>query len=148
METKVEKWRGHDVRFMNINDEWCAVVDDICEALNVANSELDDSDIVKIQNADYDDCLILANELGVYDLLLKSDIPEAKSFKRWSTRVLRKLRKGVGLKPFEVFRMTEPDIQEDIDRILDTLFYDEKTGKLMQSITVAGGDVEQVEFLG
>ena len=94
----------------------------------------------------YDNCLILANELGVYDLLLKSDIPEAKSFKRWSTRVLRKLRKGVGLKPFEVFRMTEPDIQEDIDRILDTLFYDEKTGKLMQSITVAGGDVEQIVF--
>ena len=44
--------------------------------------------------------------------------------------------------------MTGPDIQEDIDHILDTLFYNEETGKLMQSVTVAGGDVEQVEFLG
>ena len=26
--------------------------------------------------------------------------------------------------------------------------YDEETGKLMQSVTVQGGDVEQVEFLG
>ena len=43
-------------------------------------------------------------------------------------------------------RMTEPEIQEDIDHILDTLFYDEETGKLMQSVTVAGGDVEQVVF--
>ena len=42
--------------------------------------------------------------------------------------------------------MTDKDIQDDIDHLLDTLFYDETTGKLMQSITVAGGDVEQVEF--
>lgn len=42
--------------------------------------------------------------------------------------------------------MTEPDIQEGIDHILDTLFYDEETGKLMQSVTVASGDVEQVMF--
>ena len=44
--------------------------------------------------------------------------------------------------------MTDDDIQEDIDHILDTLFYDEETGKLMQSVTVAGGDVEQVVFEG
>ena len=45
-------------------------------------------------------------------------------------------------------RMTDADIQEDIDHILDTLFYDEETGKLMQSVTVAGGDVEQIVFEG
>lgn len=45
-------------------------------------------------------------------------------------------------------RMTEPEIQEDIDHILDILFYDEETGKLMRSVTVQGGDVEQVVFEG
>ena len=45
-------------------------------------------------------------------------------------------------------RMTEPEIQEDIDHILDTLFYDEETGILMRSITVQGGDVDQVPFEG
>ena len=44
-------------------------------------------------------------------------------------------------------RMTEPDIQQYIDNLLDTLYWDENTGKLMQSVTVQGGDVEQVEFM-
>lgn len=59
---------------------------------------------------------------------------------------MKKLRKRVGLEGYEVMRMTEPEIQEDIDRILDTLYFDEETGKLMQSVTVQGGDVEQVPF--
>ena len=59
---------------------------------------------------------------------------------------MQKLRNRVGLEQYEVMRMTNPDIQEDIDHILDTLFYDPETGKLMQSVTVAGGDVEQVVF--
>ena len=42
--------------------------------------------------------------------------------------------------------MTDPEIQEDINHILDTLYWDEETGKLMQSITVQGGDVDQVPF--
>ena len=59
---------------------------------------------------------------------------------------MQKLRKTVGLEGYEVMRMTEPDIQDSIDCILDTLFYDEETGKLMQSVTVQGGDVELVPF--
>ena len=59
---------------------------------------------------------------------------------------MQKLRSRVGLEQYEVMRMTEPEIQENIDHILDTLFYDETTGKLMESVTVSGGDVEQIEF--
>ena len=44
--------------------------------------------------------------------------------------------------------MTDPDIQDSIDNILDTLFWDEETGRLMQSVTVQGGDVEQIPFEG
>ena len=58
----------------------------------------------------------------------------------------QKLRTHAGLEQYEVMRMTEPEIQEDIDHLLDTLFYDEETGKLMQSVTVQGGDVEQIPF--
>ena len=43
-------------------------------------------------------------------------------------------------------KMTDPEIQEDIDHILDNLFYDEETGMLMESVTVQGGDVEQIPF--
>lgn len=43
-------------------------------------------------------------------------------------------------------RMADQDVQDDIDHFLDDLFYDEETGQLMQSVTVQGGDVEQIPF--
>lgn len=33
---------------------------------------------------------------------------------------------------------------EDWDNQADTIFFDEETGMMMQSVTVAGGDVEQI----
>ena len=92
--------------------------------------------------------MLAVNEIGIYEALFASRKLEARKFRRWSATVLQKLRNQVGLEQYEVMRMTDADIQEDIDHILDTLFYDEETGKLMQSVTVAGGDVEQVVFEG
>ena len=46
-----------------------------------------------------------------------------------------------------MLKMTDPDVQSQIDYILDSLYYDDETGKVMRSVTVAGGDVEQEEFL-
>jgi hypothetical protein len=37
---------------------------------------------------------------------------------------------------------------EEWDRELDTLYWDEETQTLMQSVTVQGGDVEQVPYEG
>jgi len=33
------------------------------------------------------------------------------------------------------------------DRLSDTLYFDEETGIMMQSVTVAGGDVEQIPYV-
>ena len=92
--------------------------------------------------------MLAVNEIGIYEALFASRRLEARKFRRWSATVMQKLRTQVGLEQYEAMRMTAPEIQDDIDHILDTLFYDEETGKLMQSVTVQGGDVEQVEFLG
>ena len=35
---------------------------------------------------------------------------------------------------------------DEWDHVLDTLYFDEETGILMQSVTVQGGDVEQVIY--
>lgn len=59
---------------------------------------------------------------------------------------MSKLRKNVGLQGYEVMRMTEPKIQDEIDHTLDTIFYDEATGIVMQSVTFQGGDVDQIPF--
>ena len=59
---------------------------------------------------------------------------------------MQKLRRSVGLEGYQVMRMTDPEIQADINHILDTLYYDEEKKCVMRSVTVLGGDVEQVPF--
>lgn len=90
--------------------------------------------------------MLAVNEIGIYEALYASRKLEARKFRRWSGEVMKKLRNKVGLEQYEVMKMTDPEVQADIDFILDSIYYDETTGKLMRSITVQGGDVEQIEF--
>lgn len=160
---KIENWCGHDIRFVEINGEWWAILKDICDALNLKTFDVSkrlDSDMLEKVRVDACDMglngvrsrarktqdMLVINEEGIYEALYASRRLEARKFRRWSASVMRKLRSSIGLKGYEVMRMTEPDIQDQIDFILDTLYWDDKTGKLMQSVTVQGGDVEQVPF--
>ena len=160
-----ESWCGYEIRFVKVNGEWYAILKDICDALNLRTDKVAsrlDPDMLERVRVDVCDHLsrevrsrarktqdmLAVNEIGIYEALFASRRLEARKFRRWSSTVLQKLRNQVGLEQYEVMRMTDADIQEDIDHILDTLFYDEETGKLMQSVTVAGGDVEQVVFEG
>ena len=162
---RTENWCGHDIRFVEVNGEWYAILKDICDALDLRTDKVAsrlDPDMLERVRVDVCDHLsrevrsrarktqdmLAVNEIGIYEALFASRRLEARKFRRWSATVLQKLRNQVGLEQYEVMRMTDADIQEDIDHILDTLFYDEETGKLMQSVTVAGGDVEQVVFEG
>lgn len=90
--------------------------------------------------------MLAVNEIGIYEALFASRRLEARKFRRWTASVMQKLRTKVGLQGYEAMRMTDPDIQEDIDRILDTLYWDEERKCVMQSVTVQGGDVEQIPF--
>ena len=162
---RTESWCGYEIRFVEVNGEQYAILKDICDALNLRTDKVAsrlDPDMLERVRVDVCDHLsrevrsrarktqdmLAVNEIGIYEALFASRRLEARKFRRWSATVLQKLRNQVGLEQYEVMRMTEPEIQEDIDHILDTLFYDEETGKLMQSVTVAGGDVEQVVFEG
>ena len=182
---KIENWCGHDIRFVEINGEWWAILKDICDALNLRTAkiaerldpsmlervvvEANDSrsfegtlndhkpvskidremigkDIGRKRGEWKTHWMLAVNELGIYEALFASRKLEARKFRMWAGSVMQKLRSSVGLKGYEVMRMTEPDVQDRIDFILDTLYWDDKTGKLMQSVTVQGGDVEQVPF--
>ena len=173
---KVENWCGYSIRFIERNGEWWAILKDICDALNLrtdkVSSRLDPDMLIRVpveiatnipsRYSVKDDnpskvdknfnefsktvWMLAVNEVGIYEALYASRRLEARKFRRWSATVMQKLRKNVGLEGYEVMRMTDKDIQDRIDDILDTLYYDEETGILMQSITVAGGDVDQVPF--
>lgn len=155
--------------------EWWAILKDICDALGLRTDKVayrlessmlervlvDVSDLsprhitsdhpskgVRSRGDNKTRWMLAVNENGIYEALFASRRLEARKFRTWTGNILQKLRRNVGLEQYEVMRMTEPEIQDEIDDILDTLFYDEKTGKLMQSVTVQGGDVEQVPFEG
>ena len=183
---RVENWCGYDIRFVEIDGEWWAILKEICDALNLKTFKIaqrlepgmlerikvDVSDIPS-RNIRYEHrpvksidknmigkdigrrpgdnktrWMLAVNELGIYEPLFASRRLEARKFRTWAGTVMQKLRSTVGLQQYEVMRMTEPEIQDDIDHILDTLYWDEEKKRVMQSITVQGGDVEQVPFRG
>ena len=161
---RVENWCGYDIRFVEVNGEWYAILKDICDALRLRTDgiaqRLDSSMLERVLVEVSDPSsngvrsrgdnkarwMLAVNEIGIYEALFASRRLEARKFRMWAATVLEKLRMRVGLEGYEVMKMTDPEIQEDIDHILDNLFYDEETGMLMESVTVQGGDVEQIPF--
>lgn len=37
---RVENWCGHDIRFIEMNGEWWAILKDICDALNLRTDKV------------------------------------------------------------------------------------------------------------
>ena len=162
---RIETWCGYDIRFVEIDGEWYAILKDICDALDLrtdsVSQRLDPSMVerVRVNVSDHNltgvssrarktQDMLAVNEIGIYEALFASRRLEARKFRRWSAEVMKKLRSKVGLAGYEVMKMTEPDTQDKIDWILDSLYYDEETGLVMQSVTVPGGDVDQIPFEG
>ena len=183
---KTETWYGHEIRFVEINGEWYAILKDICNALKLRTDKIasrlnpemlervkvdasnNPSRVVRCEHKSVNRIdrgmigkdigrqpgenktrwMLAVNEAGIYQALFASRKLEARKFQLWTFDILKKLRKNVGLEGYEVMKMTEPDIQEQIDWIIDSLYWDEEKKCIMQSITVQGGDVEQIPFEG
>lgn len=190
---KTENWYGHEIRFIEINGEWYAILKDICDALKLRTDKIasrlypemlervkvevfnnplrvvrseDNASGLRYAHKPIDKIdramigkdigrqpgenktrwMLAVNEAGIYQALFASRKLEARKFQLWTFDILKKLRKNVGLQGYEVMRMTEPDIQEQIDWILDSLYWDEEKKCVMQSVTVQGGDVEQIQY--
>ena len=161
---RTEIWHGKEIRFVEIDGEWWAILKDICDALKLRTAKVSerlDPDMmirvpVEVSDVPSKDIrsrgqnktrqMIAVNEIGIYEALYASKKLEARKFRRWSAEVMKKLRKNAGLEGYQVMQMTNKEVQDKIDDILDTLFVDPNTGMLMQSITVQGGDVEQIPF--
>ena len=161
---RTENWCGYDIRFVELNGEWYAILKDICDALHLRSKDVsqrldpsmmervpvessnDGLNVLRLRGDNKTRYMLAVNEIGIYEALFASRRLEARKFRRWSASVMQKLRTRVGLNGYEVMNMTDPDIQDKIDSILDTLYWDDEKKCLMQSITVQGGDVEQVPF--
>ena len=79
-------------------------------------------------------------ETGLYNILSQSRKPLARKWRRIIHEELIRLRKSRNHNIVQQF--------EEWGHRLDAIFYDEETDTIMQSVTVQGGDVEQVPFNG
>lgn len=68
------------------------------------------------------------NEPGIYEALFASRKLEARKFRIWTSTVLKKLRKSVGLEGYTAERL--------------------HADMILRSVTVQGADVEQIPFYG
>ena len=158
---RTENWCGYKIRFIEKDGEWWAILKDICDALDLKTFKVSQRlspDMLKRVRVDICDIpsrdirsrarktqdMLAVNEEGIYEALFASRKLEARKFRRWSASVMKKLRSKVGLQGYEVMRMTEPNIQDEIDFLLDSIYWDEERKCVMRSVTVAGGDVEQI----
>ena len=78
-------------------------------------------------------------ETGLYNVLSQSRKPIARKWRRIIHEELIRLRKSRNYDIVQQF--------DKWDHELDTLYIDEETGILMQSVTIQGGDVIQVPYV-
>lgn len=90
-------YKGNSVRHFEKDGEYWWVLTDVCKVLGLSNpsivaSRLDDDERSK-SNLGRQGNGVIINESGLYSVLLRSDKPEAKPFKRWVTHeVLPQIR--------------------------------------------------------
>ncbi len=126
---KIENWNDHEIRFVEVEGEWWAVLSDIAQALSLdtrkLNQRLDDDVLSKypiLDSLNRKQLTSVVSEFGIYDAIFSSRKPEAKSFKRWVFNVIKQLRESAGLEGFEVFRMMDKQHQKDaMKRLRDGL---------------------------
>lgn len=121
---------GNNIRVMTDNQgEPLFVLKDVCDALNLGNTSrvadrLDSDDLTLskvIDNRGVQRETFLVSEAGLYEVIIRSDKPEAKAFRRWVTsEVLPSIRKhGMYATPTTIEDMiADPDMAI---RLLTTL---------------------------
>lgn len=118
-ELKVFNYQDNEVRTVEINGEPWFVLKDVCAVLGLSTparvAERLDSD--EVSQTHLTDSLgreqetTIVSESGLYNVILRSDKPEAKPFRKWVTsEVLPSIRKTGGygqkaLSPVEMFSL-------------------------------------------
>ena len=126
---KIEQWNGHDIRFVEHNGEWGAVLADIAKALELEQRfikrRLEDDVFSKHPITDSlgrQQEMLIVNEFGIYETIFSSRKPEAKAFKVWVFEIIKQLRQQTGLEGFQAFRMLDKQHQKNAMTLLSNGF--------------------------
>jgi len=139
-EMQIFSYEGKEVRAMQRNGEPWWVLKDVCDVLELSNARmiadrLDEDDVslaYVTDNMGRQQQTNIVNESGLYNVILRSDKPEAKSFKRWVTHeVLPQIRRHGAY----VTTSKLEEIMNDPDswiRLLTTLKQERQEKELLQ----------------
>ena len=122
---KVFNYQDNEVRTIEKDGETYWILKDVCDALGLSNARmvadrLDDDEVRKFDLRGLSGESNAVNESGLYNVILRSDKPEAKAFKRWVTHeVLPSIRKtgayATPLSPLEQLQL-QVKIMQDLER--------------------------------
>lgn len=104
---QIFNYQNNEVRTVELNGEPWFVLKDVCSTLNISNQrdvqerldpdEVGRFDLPHPQNPEKTIEMVCVNESGLYNVILRSDKPEAKPFRKWVTaEVLPSIRKNGG----------------------------------------------------
>ena len=118
-EMQVFSYEGNQIRTARQGDETFWVLKDVCDVLGLSDTnkvterlDADDLTRIKLVSGGQTREMYAINESGLYDVILRSDKPEARKFKRWVTHeVLPSIRKhGAYMTPAKLEElMNDPD---------------------------------------
>ena len=117
-----------EVRTLIVNGDPWWVLKDVCVVLEIANPrnvvarlDEDEKGVHSIDTLGGTQKMSIINESGLYSVILRSDKPEAKAFRRWITHtVLPAIRKTGGYIPVD-------DSDSDMDILAKALLIADKT---------------------
>lgn len=101
-ELKIFTFGTHAVRTVEHQGDLWWVLKDVCEVLEISNptvtaSRLDADEVTKFDLGGLSGVTNIINESGLYSVILRSDKPQAKPFRKWVTsEVLPSIRKTGG----------------------------------------------------
>lgn len=104
---QIFNYQNNEVRTVELNGDPWFVLKDVCSTLNISNQryvqerldpdEVGRFDLPHPQNPEKTIEMVCVNESGLYNVILRSDKPEAKPFRKWVTsEVLPSIRKNGG----------------------------------------------------
>ena len=169
---RVENWCGYDIRFVEHDGSWYAVLKDICDALKLRTCDvklrIESEHLAKLgiptaynwTGHDPDENgfmstvserashMLCVDEAGIYQALSRSTRLEARKFIDWISHSLVDLRKAVGLEAYEALKLTDADVQKLIADKID-ISYKEPTGNLIPVAaepTVVNNYISNVDY--
>jgi len=142
------RFDGYNLDVYGALDAPCFLIDDVVKLLELKNNGalldmLEEDEIVKYAPLIPDDQLyfevyIFITELGFYNALSQTKGEPSRKWRRIIHSNLIMMRRE--------HKLTIEGQFDEWDAMADNLYIDTNTGILMQSITLPGGDVEQVPY--